>query len=68
MSLRTLSLQELTLVSGGSADAEADEDVGKALARIYHGLTSAESRIGRVIFGPPGAIYGAFYHYRRQLH
>ncbi|WP_447729054.1 hypothetical protein [Pseudoxanthomonas suwonensis] len=68
MSIRSLSSQELALVSGGATDTDADVQFGIVMARIYHGLTSVESRIGRAIFGPPGAIYGAIHHYRRQLH
>lgn len=60
--MKTLCMDELQLVVGGSGANAAIADV---IGTAYHGITSTEAKIGGLL-GPAGAIAGAIIHFKRK--
>lgn len=65
--MHTISNAQIAMVSGGTtaANAAADREIGTAIGKVFHGLSSKEARIGGLL-GPVGAVYGAIIHFRRH--
>ena len=63
--MRTISQSETSLVGAGTtaANAAADKEIGTAVGKAWHGLTSKEARVGYFI-SPIAVIYGAVLHYK----
>lgn len=64
--MREISMSETALISAGTAaaNAAADKEIGTAIGRAWHGLTSKEARAGIFIGSPIAVIYGAVKHFK----
>lgn len=63
--MRALAISEIGTVCGGVSDNEANQAIGKVVGDVWHGITSAEGRIGG-LFGVGGLIAGVVLHYQLQ--